>query len=364
MKGSTITSNSAVGNSSSGGGGITNSGTLTLEGATVEGNTANMGSSSSFSGGGGINNLGSLTASTSTITGNSSSGQGGGINNGDGSGERLTINLTLNDSTVSNNTAVLNGGGINNYGTMSLNRSAIYSNTVTAPNGFGGAIRNEGTLALNNSTVSGNSTAINGGGIETDVGTLSLNNSTVSNNSLFAEGSSGGGIYNTGGGSVVTATNTLLAGNSAAGGVDCFHPVNSGGYNLVGDATGCSYTSATGDQVGGAGSNSIDPHLGPLQANGGPTLTQALLLGSPAIDTGQAGCTDAQGIRLTADQRGQPRPDEPSDGGTCDIGAFESSNTGTPIVRLSSTILSFGNIGLNTASRTFSVTVTNVGESP
>ena len=79
-----------------------------------------------------------------------------------------------------------------------------------------------------------------------------------------------------------------------------------------------------GDLIG------VNPLLGPLQFNGGPTETQALLEGSPAIEAGEnAGCP-------ATDQRGVARPQPP--GGRCDIGAFEfvpavqarcTSNSGT-----------------------------------
>ena len=69
-----------------------------------------------------------------------------------------------------------------------------------------------------------------------------------------------------------------------------------------------------------------DPLLGPLQNNGGATLTHALLASSPAIDAGDntlGGCKDNLGATLTTDQRGAMRP---VDGGIalrCDIGAYE-----------------------------------------
>ena len=68
----------------------------------------------------------------------------------------------------------------------------------------------------------------------------------------------------------------------------------------------------------------LPAHLGPAQNNGGPTFTQALLAGSPAIDTGNnvTGCRNLSSADLlTTDQRGQPRPQ----GNACDIGAFESA---------------------------------------
>src|SRR5205085_12129233 len=95
--------------------------------------------------------------------------------------------------------------------------------------------------------------------------------------------------------------------------------IASGGYNLLGDNSGCSFTAASGDQVGTSGSP-INPQLGPLANNGGPTQTHALVGGSPAIDAGNpAGCTDQNNVAVTTDQRGAgfPRVFGPR----CDIGA-------------------------------------------
>jgi hypothetical protein len=59
----------------------------------------------------------------------------------------------------------------------------------------------------------------------------------------------------------------------------------------------------------------VDPKLGPLHDNGGPTLTLALLAGSPALNVISTPCS------VTVDQRGVHRP-QPQ-GGKCDIGSFE-----------------------------------------
>jgi hypothetical protein len=69
--------------------------------------------------------------------------------------------------------------------------------------------------------------------------------------------------------------------------------------------------------------NNIDPMLGPLQNNGGPTQTMKLLQGSPAIDAGNpSGCTEGNGNLLKTDQSGWARPGKKDTGG-CDMGAFE-----------------------------------------
>jgi hypothetical protein len=293
--------------------------------AIVERFTVQNGSASD---GGGISNYGTMTLNSSTVSGNI----GGGIYNGYGStlilnGSAVSDNtgsginnqeagtLTLHNSTVSGNT----GGGIFNNGTLILNSSTVSGNSTSSPYG-GGGIYNSGTLTLNNSTVSGN-TASNayyrgGGGIINYYGgTLTLNNSTVSGNSTSNAAWGGGGILQYAG--TVTLQNSILAGNTAtnSSGPDCGGALGSSGYNLIGDTAGCRFSSSTGDLT------NIDAKLGPLQDNGGPTETHALLPGSPAIDAGDDSACPA------TDQRGEPRPvDGDSDGtATCDIGAYEAS---------------------------------------
>jgi hypothetical protein len=92
--------------------------------------------------------------------------------------------------------------------------------------------------------------------------------------------------------------------------------VTSLGFNLIETTTPpCAISGNTSGNVTG-----MDPLLGPLQNNGGPTKTQALLKGSPAIDAGQTPCLDSSNtLVLTTDQRGFARPF----GAQCDIGAVE-----------------------------------------
>jgi uncharacterized repeat protein (TIGR01451 family) len=140
-----------------------------------------------------------------------------------------------------------------------------------------------------------------------------LNNVTVTDNTASGEG---GGLY-VGLGNTVHVANSILAGNesssSPALSPDCSGTLISQGYNLIQDSTGCFIGGDTTGNLTGK-----DALLDPLNDNGGPTLTHALLPGSPAIDAGNpAGCTDHLGGLLLVDQRGMPRS------GRCDIGAYE-----------------------------------------
>ncbi|HJX38325.1 MAG TPA: choice-of-anchor Q domain-containing protein, partial [Anaerolineae bacterium] len=70
----------------------------------------------------------------------------------------------------------------------------------------------------------------------------------------------------------------------------------------------------TGDITG------VSPNLGPLQDNGGATLTHALLPCSPALDAGNPAAPGSGGAACAStDQRGTSRPQ----GSRCDIGAYE-----------------------------------------
>jgi hypothetical protein len=193
-------------------------------------------------------------------------------------------------------------------------------------------------LTVINSTISGNVTRSSddpggisgGGGISSFFGgTLTLRNSTISNNTArdFFQGVGvGGGILSPLSGRGTTElTHTIVVGNSADDDTfaDCGESLTSLGHNLVGAGTGCP-SDGPGDLTV-APAEVFTTVLGPLQDNGGPTQTHALLPGSPGIDAGKTTCTDASGNPLTTDQRGRPRPvDGNGDGiAACDIGAFE-----------------------------------------
>jgi hypothetical protein len=294
------------------GGGINNSGTLTITNSTITGNVARE---EVYGFGGGVSNLGTLTIYTSTISGNRADA-GGGI--------FTTGTLTIYTSTISGNSSGNNagiGGGIfqDGGGTLTINNSTISSNIGTFY-GAGIGAANVTTLTINNSTISGNSGSLYGAGIYKwrgagNGGTVSINNSTISGNSAIYYG--GGGGIEFADGDALTLQNTIVANNS--GGNCDTGPygaiITSNGYNLSSDDS-CSLT-GPGDM------NNTDPKLGKFGKYGGPTRTILLLPGSPAIDAGNPnGCTDDKGKLLKTDQRGWPRPGKYDTGG-CDIGAFE-----------------------------------------
>src|SRR5260370_36326566 len=135
------------------------------------------------------------------------------------------------------------------------------------------------------STLRGNSAAYGAGiyndGTSSGKATLTVKASTFSGNS--AAGGNGSGIRNNGGGgsaNVEIGSTILKAGAVGANIANLSGTVSSDGFNLASDAGGGVLTSAT-DRI------NTNPMLGPLQDNGGPTFTHALLAGSPAIDQGK-----------------------------------------------------------------------------
>ena len=186
-------------------------------------------------------------------------------------------------------------------------------------------------MTLINSTVSGNSALGDGGGIFNS-GTANLFNATITNNQAGSSGSgsfsgslgSGGGVFN-GPGAKFNFQNSIIAGNLETVGIPAPPPINTTFVSTPGECDGTINSIGnnlmTIDDCTVTGSAPIlgNPNLGPLQNNGGPTQTHALLSGSPAIDAGDpGGCRDEFGGLLTTDQRGFNRPAL-----GCDIGAFE-----------------------------------------
>jgi hypothetical protein len=260
-----------------------------------------------------------ITGGSSVISGlrianGNTSGAGGGILVDAG-----TLNLTGCTVAACYAGYAVGGGGIflGSAASLSLVGSTVSGNST--PDYGGGLYLFNGAQAfVLNSTISGNSTLDGtdagwGGGIfvQSSGSTLQMFSSTVANNSSV---NAGGGIYRYQG--TVTLANTLVAGNSAPSGPDCKGTFVSGGYNLIGNSSGSTGFGSTGDQL------NVNPMIGPLADNGGPTFTHALLTGSPAIDKGKS-------FGVTTDQRGLPRPFDfanianASGGDGSDIGASE-----------------------------------------
>src|SRR5919106_1696258 len=242
---------------------------------------------------------------------------GGVLNSGD---------LTMANVSVTMNTTgpLTGGGGIDNAAALTLANVTVSGNRAGTD---GGGIFNSGTVTLTNVTLSGNK-GDRGGGLY-NTGSATLNGTTVARNTAHAGG--GGGLF-AGPGGTLRLENSMVANNIDASPSnqrpDCLGPLVSGGYNFVENAAGCAGITGAGDIT------ALDPKLGPLLDNGGPTPTQAPAADSPLIDAGNpATAGSGSGACTASDQRGAPR----ALGVRCDIGAVEQVLClGTPVRRIGS----------------------------
>ena len=293
------------------GGGIYNTGKLSVTNSTISYNKAGSGA--------GIENTGNLTIGNSVLLGNvstSTTGGGAAILNDPGA------SLTVSKTSFTGNTAAESAGAILNLGTATIADSVFSHNEAHGSNAAGAALLNQtgATASIVRSTFASNFSTHDGGAIANQTNsTVTLVNSTLTNNSANGDGGAlvnsatasgsltdctvygnsgqlGAGIYNEGNGSQLTVANSILAANL------------NGLSGVEDDCTNCGSV-ATGNLVGG------NPLLGNLQDNGGPAPTMLPLPGSPAIGAGSA----VAGV--PTDQRGQPRPTS----GAVDVGAVQTS---------------------------------------
>jgi CSLREA domain-containing protein len=315
--------------------------------------TIHNGSGSGSGYGGGVFTTSAITTFTdSTISGNtakSGSGAGSGFGGGIYYSSTIATFSRLNiDSNValeydgSTSSSGFGGGIFSSASSATLANSAVTNNVAKQGmhdgSAFGGGIYASSALSLQNVTVSGNTgynftgsgvAAAYGGGIFQAGGDpTTYEQATIASNTGIVDGGSGtvsafgGGFYNSG---ALTITNTIIGdnvdGNASPSSPDCFLTggITSGGYNIIGDTTGCAVTPTTGDQF------DVDPQLAALADNGGSNgMTHDLPDSSPALDAIPAG-----DCPLATDQREMDRPQ----GGTCDIGALEVDQT-APVVTI------------------------------
>ena len=332
-------------------------GTFNVNNSLVDSNFVTV----STTGGGGIFATGGATVNVnnSTITNNTALLDGGGILNTGGS----TLNLI--ESTVSGNFSLGLGGGVANRAVAlvitraNIRRSLISGNTpllgIVGTLG-GGALSNVGTdvisdavMTVINSTITGNSSTAVGGGISNTLGDTVLVNNTISQNNSTV---GGGGVVNVAGvlglGRVFLRNNIVARNSDVLGtnliGTDVLGIFNSQGNNLIGSNFGAEVSfdasafvgitpqpNVNADVVGNVviGNQIIDPLLGPLQDNGGPTRTRAITALSPAFNKGNNcvffnTCVNPLNntpLDLTSDQRaaGYSR----MSGVSVDVGAYE-----------------------------------------
>jgi hypothetical protein len=276
-----------------------------------------------------------MTVNNSAIVANTLQAGGGGFSDpgggwggaGQGGGVYVSGTMTVNNSAIAANTLRGGAGGSSNYG------------GGDGGSGQGGGVYTSGTVTVNNSTIAANALRGGAGGSGTtysggdggpgqggglwvatgttaqvSFSTIAVNQATGGiHGSGRADGSDGpamgGGVYHVQG--MLQTRDTILAGNTVNGpgvnsGPDLSGDLGSLGHNLVGNSDGGSGFDAT-DLL------DVDPLLGPLQDNGGPTQTMALLPGSPALnagDPGQLGVPDQRGVIRT---------------GGVNIGAYQAS---------------------------------------
>jgi CSLREA domain-containing protein len=322
------------------------SGLSVTNGRSPDGLDGALGDAANGQDGGGIYNSGTLTLTAVAISGNQT-GKGGsaGIDSGtDGNGGR--------------------GGGLFNAGTVSLLNCTVDGNMtsrsgvgdVGSKGGDGGGIANLGTLTLVNSTVSGNHAA--GSRIGGDGGAIFTNGSATITACTITANSAGGSFHDSLGGGIrasggtTTLRSTIVAGNAdtGAGTPDLSGAFNSEGFNLIQSTSG-----ATINETANSGTNitGLNPRLGPLADNGGPTLTHALLGDSPALEAGDDSVLGSP-LNLSTDQRGTGFPRRVN--AHVDIGAFEFNG------RVSTIQFTASALTVNEGAGAINVTVTRTGD--
>lgn len=245
-----------------------------------------------------------------TLTGgNAGTEDGGAIRS------QSTGNLVIVRSELDNNTAASGGAIAIDGGTVSVAAVTLAGNSATVNGGAIAASDAATSVVLVDSTVSSNTATLAGGGIYSENAEVVVTNSTVAGNTAGTDGG-GVGFLVDGGGESLNVDNSIIAGNTATAGHDFIAPAGFGNldvdFSLIGNNDGTTLTESTvsdnlpvpdasGNLIGGGASPLIDPLLGPLSSNGGPTMTHDLLEGSPAIDAGSLALLTSDTFDIDAD---------------------------------------------------------------
>ena len=303
----TITNSNITGNNAGATSAILTNGVgteLIIENSTISSNSARLtGPGTNFGGGVLIFNGSVATIVDSTIS-NNNGGFGAGVSAG-GAGAILIRNTTISNNTAEVVGTTPNGSGQGGGLGLSGSPSVTIENSTISENvaSFGSVISSFGSSAtLQNSTMSGNVANVVAGLGVYDGSNIAFVSSTFAFNEVPGDAASGGIVVRDG---TVSFENSILAGSSFS---DCFvsptGSFSSDSNSIIQNPNVGEASCASSARVG------INPVLGVLRNNGGPTMTHALAASSPAIGTG--------GSCLATDQRGITRP---STG--CDVGAFE-----------------------------------------
>jgi hypothetical protein len=286
---------------------------------------------------GAILNRGTMTITGSTFSGNqlnsAHGGSGGAVSNccADNGAAAMSISNSLFTGNKAISPLWADGGAVSTCcnAVTTIAGSTFSGNTVTSSSGMGGALSGGSTLSVSNSTLTGNSvvgmpltlqTGANSQGFGGNISVNPLDGPgpavTLNNDTITGGSAPTGPNISVGSGRSLVIGNTIVSGTPGGGCALAAQVVlTDKGHNLENGAVStCGFSIAKGDVIGG------DPKLGPLQNNGGPTPTLALLSGSAAIDKGDNALCSAAPVN-SVDQRGLPR--FPAGDATCDIGAFE-----------------------------------------
>jgi hypothetical protein len=333
---SILTENFTTGRFSDGGAIFAYNEGLSVNQSTLSGNFT----TGEHAGGGAIQSVWSVSVNQSTLSGNSTTGD-----NASG-GAISSSSVTVSRSTLDGNSTAgfRAGGGAISATELTVSQSTLSLNSTAGSQATGGAIIAHSDMALHQSTLSGNYTTGSDapGGAIFCRNQLMVSQSTITGN--HSDLSSAGGIFSSSlSTSPITIQNSILAGNLDVGGYyrdlqksSSSLPIVS--HSLIGNNNGTGLTAtvgstpdANGNFIGSAGS-SINPQLGPLQNNGGPTFTHAPLSGSLALNRGNNTLIPSDTLDLDGDANTTEQV--PFDqrgwrfarifGGTVDMGAYES----------------------------------------